>query len=467
MYSYQIIFQLLLMNYLALMIVSCIIASAQYWMSKHPLALLGALYWFSLIAGGMTQGIAQNDPVLAGFAMLCSTPSAYLLLRINERVFAASINWKTYWSFWLAMSLIGSGAIVAGYRFEIYAIFFSLAVAMPVTLNLLQHLPRFKSFGVSRGLYWLASFVCIANLYSYPWLRLENQYQMPVFLFSFWNGFFTAVSLPLVLLEAIKSKDAENLEIRIEETSRDLRFKNEQLSRAETEKTNLLRLVSHDIANLVMIADHSAKRMIKKCEEYLRGPEADAVHVYYSKLASSISHQTELVRNIRDFLLVTQKKSYLNLGPVSLVAAIREVLEFNQPRIEKKMLRTVFKIPDEDVFVVADKTTLVTSVLNNFMTNAIKFSFEGGCVTISVALSGDAVDFCIQDEGVGISHQALKQAEMSSTPGTAGEAGTGFGLSIARHFCEAYGALLRIESQARQDGCNASFTRIHIRFQKA
>ena len=94
--------------------------------------------------------------------------------------------------------------------------------------------------------------------------------------------------------------------------------------------------------------------------------------------------------------------------------------------------------------------TLFGQVLQNLISNAIKFSENGGKIRVFTPPSQPTA-VAVQDRGVGIPAEVIpklfKLEEKVSTPGTAGERGTGFGMPFSHNIMEAHGGTLRVESQ--------------------
>lgn len=103
-------------------------------------------------------------------------------------------------------------------------------------------------------------------------------------------------------------------------------------------------------------------------------------------------------------------------------------------------------IPDNSR-IYGDRT-LLTEAVQNLVTNAIKFCKGGDRITIFLA-DGDPSTICVQDTGPGIQPYLLKNIfdydKKTSTPGTAGEIGTGFGLPLVKDIVELHGGELRLD----------------------
>lgn len=100
--------------------------------------------------------------------------------------------------------------------------------------------------------------------------------------------------------------------------------------------------------------------------------------------------------------------------------------------------------------IMGDRETL-TLALRNLLNNAIKFSHPGGRVEFKAYREDRSVVLDVVDSGTGIAENALAQMQsgefIQSTPGTSGETGTGFGLSIVREYVRGNGGTLEISSR--------------------
>lgn len=94
----------------------------------------------------------------------------------------------------------------------------------------------------------------------------------------------------------------------------------------------------------------------------------------------------------------------------------------------------------------------IRQVLDNLITNAIKFSRPGGAITLSVESQPEKLLLSVTDTGLGIPTGELsllfKDFGKTSVRPTAGESSTGLGLAIARRIVEAHGGQISVESQA-------------------
>lgn len=104
---------------------------------------------------------------------------------------------------------------------------------------------------------------------------------------------------------------------------------------------------------------------------------------------------------------------------------------------------------------------MMHSVIQNLVGNALKFTPKNGRITLSSRECGDWVEISVQDSGVGMLPGDLEKilggGSGNSTFGTAGETGTGLGLTLSRAFVEKHGGTFSAESTLGQ-GTTFRFT---------
>ena len=125
---------------------------------------------------------------------------------------------------------------------------------------------------------------------------------------------------------------------------------------------------------------------------------------------------------------------------------------------------TITSAYDNELMINCDKN-MITTVLRNLITNAIKFTPKDGNIEVSAMKvydeSGSFIKVKVKDSGVGIDADMIKKlfrvGEMSTSIGTEGEKGTGLGLILCKEFVEKHGGIISVESQKNM-GSIFSFT---------
>ncbi|MDD5765529.1 MAG: hybrid sensor histidine kinase/response regulator [Candidatus Marinimicrobia bacterium] len=225
------------------------------------------------------------------------------------------------------------------------------------------------------------------------------------------------------------------------------------------EQKELLHILCHDLANhfgVITFALGLIKTIPEKTQNYLQ------------KINTATSHGVDIINLIRDMRSLQEKK--IELYPVNLSEMAQESVLLLGDRFEKKKVRLNINI-DETIYVKAEKRSLINSVLNNLLTNALKFSFEDSQVEMTAVEKDNIVTLIIEDRGIGMPEQLLSQifdiSKSTSRTGTNGEIGTGFGMSLIKTFVEFYGGKIEVQSKDILDNPHDHGTKIMIHLQKA
>ena len=140
----------------------------------------------------------------------------------------------------------------------------------------------------------------------------------------------------------------------------------------------------------------------------------------------------------------------LEREPVNILTIIRDQVAFHQPRAESQAIRLEIDAPEVLPLVVANRRNM-EAVLSNLITNAIKYSPDGGRVTVSAAVEADFLSIRIQDTGIGINSEDLKlvfnQFYRVKNEKTRYINGTGLGLAIVKRIVESHEGRIKVESR--------------------
>lgn len=140
----------------------------------------------------------------------------------------------------------------------------------------------------------------------------------------------------------------------------------------------------------------------------------------------------------------------LNLKSVRITPFVEEVLERVRPAAEQKGLRLDKRLNLTQPVFLGDEEKLFW-VLLQLLDNAVKFTPQGGSVTLNVADEGHRVRFAVHDTGIGIPASRLEEIfdDFRQLDGSATRryGGTGLGLALVRRIVEAHGARVHVESQ--------------------
>ena len=154
---------------------------------------------------------------------------------------------------------------------------------------------------------------------------------------------------------------------------------------------------------------------------------------------------------VEDLLLVAQieaKRIELTFAPVDVVGLAAQAVELARPAASEKGV-TVEVVADHPPEILADGSRL-TQVLDNLVSNALKFTNDGGRVTVRVDRDGDAVRVSVADTGIGIpteeQGQVFSRFFRASTATRHAIPGSGLGLAISRALVEQHGGTISLQS---------------------
>jgi len=168
------------------------------------------------------------------------------------------------------------------------------------------------------------------------------------------------------------------------------------------------------------------------------------------------------IDNLLDVAKIESRKVELHREEVDLHPVAEEMSVVFRPQAEEKQISLENKISASlpHVWADSDKTT---EILTNLVSNAVKFTPEGGSIRMEAAEDGDAVHVKVRDTGSGIPPESLESVfnkfeQVKPTAGLARKTkGTGLGLTIVKGFVEAHGGRVWIESAVGK-GTTVHFT---------
>lgn len=225
-------------------------------------------------------------------------------------------------------------------------------------------------------------------------------------------------------------------------THLDLRRSTLLLEQKSNEQKELLHILCHDLGNPIGNIQ-SLSRLIKEEPE-------DALELV-GLIEHTAGQSLEVIDLVRQMRALEEKP--IELGPVPLKSAAVSSLKLLDSLIRNKQVTVNLDIPDE-LMVKAEPVGLVSSVINNLVSNAIKFSFEGGLIELQATEEGSQVVLDVTDHGVGMPEKLLGDlfdiSKATSRSGTAGEMGTGFGMPLVKKFMTSYGGSIEVFSRDKQ-----------------
>ncbi|MBI2725281.1 MAG: PAS domain S-box protein [Polaromonas sp.] len=173
-----------------------------------------------------------------------------------------------------------------------------------------------------------------------------------------------------------------------------------------------------------------------------------------------LSHMTRLVDDLLDVGRLTTGKIRFQAEQVSYPQVVARSIEAVRPLIDARRHRLKLDMPENALQVQGDSTRL-TQILQNLLTNAAKYTPEGGLIELKVWLEGSQLHTTVRDNGTGLSADAINQIFELFSQGdahtAARESGLGIGLTLARSLVEMHGGTLTASSPGLGLGSTFSF----------
>lgn len=249
---------------------------------------------------------------------------------------------------------------------------------------------------------------------------------------------------------------------RVEERTSELNEATIAAEAANKAKSDFLASMSHELRTPLNSVIGFSELMLNGMAGNLNEDQRE----FLGDIYDSGKHLLSLINDILDLSKVEAGKMELELSSVS----IREVLNTVRSLFKEKTLQhgIAFNIDsgvtDEDDTIYGDERKL-KQILMNLVSNAVKFTPDGGSIDIRVDLVTESgnhfVKFMVKDSGIGISSENLtrlfKPFQQLDNTSTRRYAGTGLGLSLCKGYTELHGGSIWVESEENR-GATFSFT---------
>ena len=213
-------------------------------------------------------------------------------------------------------------------------------------------------------------------------------------------------------------------------------------------KSQLVSMVSHDLNNALSVI-HAATVSLEEGDAAARDARREKTYRILKGQALSLSR---IVGNLLNLGRLESGKLSLSKKRMDIPAALRGVIELMEVLFENKGLTVYLRVPDAPIPAYADPEAL-TLVLTNLVGNAIKYTPDGGTITVGCerdAARPDRVRVYVRDTGIGISAQDREKIFSGFYRTDAGRKfarGFGIGLSLSRSIIEAHGGRIDVESE--------------------
>jgi signal transduction histidine kinase/putative methionine-R-sulfoxide reductase with GAF domain len=263
-----------------------------------------------------------------------------------------------------------------------------------------------------------------------------------------------AGEFPVEIIELLKTFATQStLAIQNARLFREIEAKSGQLEIASRHKSEFLANMSHELRTpLNAIIGYS-----ELLEEEAGGVDGGRLVPDLHKIATAAKHQLSLINDILDLSKVEAGRMELELTALDLPSTIDSTLTLVRERATRRGI-TLARTIDERLGSIAADERKVKQVLLNLLSNALKFTPEGGRIDVGATVNGELVEVTVADTGVGIApadQEAVFEEFRQVGAAHKKVEGTGLGLALCRKFVELHGGRIWVESEP---GRGSTFT---------
>jgi PAS domain S-box-containing protein len=218
-----------------------------------------------------------------------------------------------------------------------------------------------------------------------------------------------------------------------------------QLRELNAAKDKLFSIIAHDLRNPFTAIMGYCNILSARVKEN----NYEDIIKYARIIQDSSQKSLRLLTNIMEWARSQYYGMTLNLQTLNVVEIIRAVANLLSDSAKQKKIDFDFEMPPQLQWCV-DKH-LISSVLSNLLTNAVKFSQPGGRIVISAGQEENYLVVSVKDDGIGIKKEDLNKLfrieEYIQIPDDQYERGTGLGLILCKEFIDKHGGKIWVESE--------------------
>jgi signal transduction histidine kinase len=256
----------------------------------------------------------------------------------------------------------------------------------------------------------------------------------------------TIANIELAFQNEEKSKRAEELVI----ANKELIIANEKLINADKAQGEFLVNITHELKTPLNVISSAIQLFQMYCDYNSLDDRREIIIKYLGSMKINSYRLSKLINNIVDSSKIQAGFFKLNLSNNNIVQVVEEIMLSVTKFTESKGLNIVFDTNIEEKIIACDPEKIERIVLN-LISNAIKFSDEGGEIFVDVKGKNEFVEISVKDNGIGIEDNHLgmifdkfKQVDKSLSRNAVG---TGIGLSLVKSIVELHDGRINVESE--------------------
>jgi len=235
---------------------------------------------------------------------------------------------------------------------------------------------------------------------------------------------------------------------------REIQDKSQQLETANKHKSEFLANMSHELRTPLNAIIGFSEVLLERLFGDLNEKQDD----YLKDIHSSGRHLLQLINDILDLSKVEAGRMELDVATFDLPSAISNAMTLIRERAQRHAITLGIDVDQDFGEMVADERKF-KQILLNLLTNAVKFTPDGGRIDVRARREGDSIVVAVHDTGIGIAPEdqqaVFEEFRQVGRDYTNKQEGTGLGLALTRKFVELHGGTISVESAL---GMGSTFT---------
>lgn len=223
--------------------------------------------------------------------------------------------------------------------------------------------------------------------------------------------------------------------------------KNRQLNKLDQLKSDFVSMASHELRTPLAIIKEGVSLVLDKITGAINNEQEKTLKSVFV----NIDRLARLLNDLLDMSKIEAGRVELKKSLTDFAIFIKYAVEKWEAEAKKKGQQISVAVPQGQINIYADADKM-TQVINNLISNAIKYTPENGHIEVKLTDMAGSVEVAVSDNGRGISQQDLPQVfdkftQFGRPVGGAGSKGTGLGLAITKELITLHGGTIRVESQ--------------------
>jgi signal transduction histidine kinase len=226
----------------------------------------------------------------------------------------------------------------------------------------------------------------------------------------------------------------------------ELEKKNVELEKLNEIKNQFLGMAAHDLRNPLSVIQGYSSLLLDKFDQ---SHDTTSVKMI-ERIQQSSSFMLGLINDLLNISIIESGKVHLEFEELDIFTIVKENIDLEVSLAEKKGIQIKVKA-DENIPKVMCDPNKIKQILNNLLTNAIKYSNENTQIEITLQALPEEVIIAVKDQGVGIPQQELDRIFQAFVTGTQkpprGDMSTGLGLAIVKKLVSAHKGRIWVNSE--------------------